>query len=168
MRGDGARTYVADCDNHRVLVRDNATGQITALGQWGVSLGQFRWPFKVCMGSENHLLITEAVGARVQQLSQDNLWGGQIGQFGVAMGKLYRPKGLAIDSTGRIFVSDSSLGVIQAFAPEGNVLGVLTDASGRPLQFQHPMGMCIDSHGLLYVVELSANRVAVVSFSSAK
>ena len=163
VREDGSRTYVADCGNHRILVRDNKTGKWTPLGEWGVSLGQFRWPFMLCIGEDNHVLITETLGARVQQISSTNRWGGQIGQFGVAMGNLYRPKGVASDKTGRIFVGDSTLGVIQAFDSGGNVLGVLTDNTGQPLRFDHPMGMRFDSAGSLYVVELSSNRVAVVS-----
>jgi sugar lactone lactonase YvrE len=161
---DGSRTYVADCDNHRILVRDNRSGAWTALGEFGISLGQFRWPFMMCLGVENHVLITESVGARVQQISAENRWGGQIGHFGVAMGDLYRPKGIAVDGSGRIWVGDSSMGVIQAFDPGGNLLGVLTDESGLPLRFAHPMGMRFDAGGSLYVVELGANRVAVVTF----
>jgi DNA-binding beta-propeller fold protein YncE len=163
IRTDLSRTYVADCGNHRVLLRDNATGVWTPLGEWGVSLGQFRWPFMLCMGEENHLLVTESIGARVQQIASDNRWGGQIGHFGVALGDLYRPKGVAVDSAGRILVGDSTLGVIQAFDPGGNLLGVLTDDSGQPLRLNHPIGMRFDSAGALYVVELGANRVAVIT-----
>jgi sugar lactone lactonase YvrE len=163
---DGKRTYVADCANHRILIRDNAKRTWTAVGQWGTSLGQFRWPFILCMGEENHVLITETLGARVQQLSSANRWGGQIGQFGVALGNLYRPKGVAVDAKGRIFVGDSTLGVIQVFDDGGNLIGALTDDSGLPLRFGHPMGMRFDSNGSLYIVELSANRVSVVSLKT--
>jgi DNA-binding beta-propeller fold protein YncE len=167
VRSDGARTYVADCDNQRVLVLDNATGKWTALGEFGISLGQFRWPFMVCMGPEDHVVVSESVGARLQLISADNRWAGQIGHFGVALGDLYRPKGLAVDSTGRIFVGDSTMGVIQAFTDAGKLLGVLTDDAGQPLRFDHPMGMRFDTAGNLYVVELSSNRVAVVTLKGA-
>ncbi|HTW94129.1 MAG TPA: NHL repeat-containing protein [Tepidisphaeraceae bacterium] len=166
VRGDGSRTYVVDNGNHRILIRDNSTGQWTAMGQWGVSLGQFRWPFMICLTPDNYATITEAVGARLQQISPDNLWAGQIGRFGVAMGDLYRPKGVAVDAAGRIFVSDSTLSVVEVFSSRGQVIGVLTDAAGMPLRFAHPMGMCFDSRGLLYVVELTANRVAVVQLQA--
>ena len=166
VRSDGARTYVADCDNQRVLILDNGSGRWTPLGEWGISLGQFRWPFLVCMGPEDHLVVTEAVGARMQLISADNRWAGQIGHFGVAMGDLYRPKGVAVDAAGRIFVDDSSMGVIQAFDDAGKLLGVVTDDAGRPLRFDHPMGMRFDSAGALYVVELGANRVAVVTLKA--
>jgi DNA-binding beta-propeller fold protein YncE len=160
---DGKRTYIADCGNHRILIRDNATGSIATMGEWGTSLGQFRWPFMLCTGEDNHVLITETLGARVQQLSSTNRWGGQISQFGVALGDLYRPKGIVADAKGRIFVSDSTLNVVQAFDAGGNLLGVLTDDSGLPLRFAHPMGMRLDSSANLCIVELSANRIAIVS-----
>jgi len=166
VRSDGARTYVADCDNQRILILDNATGKWTPLGEFGISLGQFRWPFFVCMGPEDHLVASESVGARLQLISSDNRWAGQIGHFGVAMGDLYRPKGVAVDATGRIFVGDSSIGVIQVFTDAGKLLGVLTDDTGQPLRFDHPMGMRFDSTGALYVVELGANRVDVVTLKA--
>jgi DNA-binding beta-propeller fold protein YncE len=163
VRADGKRTYVVDCGNHRILERDNATGRWTALGEWGISLGQFRWPFMLAMGEEDHVLICESIGSRVQQISSTDRWAGQISHFGVALGDLYRPKGVAADKSGRIFVGDSTMGVIQVFDEGGNCLGALTDDAGQLLRFDHPMGMHFDSAGNLYVVELSANRVAVVA-----
>ena len=103
----------------------------------------------------------------MQQLSAANRWGGQISQFGVALGDLYRPKGIAVDAKGRIFVGDSTLGVVQVFDDGGNLIGALTDDSGQPLRFAHPMGMRFDPAGSLCIVELSANRVAVVSLKQA-
>jgi DNA-binding beta-propeller fold protein YncE len=166
VRSDGTRTYVADCDNQRILILNNATGAWTPLGEFGISLGQFRWPFFLCMASEDHLVVSESVGARLQLISSDNRWAGQIGHFGVAMGDLYRPKGVVADATGRIFVSDSTIGVIQVFADAGKLLGVLTDDAGQPLRFDHPMGLRFDSAGALYVVELGANRVDIVTLKA--
>jgi DNA-binding beta-propeller fold protein YncE len=160
---DGARAYIVDNPNHRLIIRDNRSEQLTMMGKSGRALGQFEFPFMVCIGLEKYVFITEAVGARVQQVSPDDRWAGTIGHVGVMLGDLYRPKGIATDSRGRVFVSDSSLGVIQAFTPRGFVAGVLTDAAGQPLKFEHPMGMRFDAKGNLLVVELRANRVAVVT-----
>ncbi|HSV15820.1 MAG TPA: NHL repeat-containing protein [Tepidisphaeraceae bacterium] len=163
---DGSRAYIIDNANHRVLIRDNRTGAITAMGKSGRALGQFEFPFMTCIGLQNYVFITEAVGGRVQQVSPDDRWAGTIGHVGVTLGDLYRPKGLTTDARGQLYVGDSSLNVIQAFSPRGVVIGVLTDGDGQPLQFQHPMGMRFDKQGNLYVVELRANRVAVVSIQS--
>jgi DNA-binding beta-propeller fold protein YncE len=163
---DDARTYVVDNDNHRLLVRDNASGQWTSLGGEGRGLGRFQWPFMLCVGAEGYVFVTEAIGARVQRLSPDDRWAGALARWGVQLGELYRPKGIAADAAGRLYVSDSTLGVIQAFQPRGEVAGVLTAADGTALKFQHPMGMCFDRQGRLLVVELGANRVAVVAIRS--
>jgi len=159
----GARLYVADNDNHRVLVRNSPDGSWTSLGRRGRSLGQFQWPFMICTGPRGNVYVSEAIGARVQRISPSGPWLGQVGSWGVQIGQLYRPKGVAADARGRLFVSDSTLGLVQVFASSGGVVGVLTDGQGHPLRFDHPMGMCFDASGRLCVVELGANRVAVVT-----
>jgi DNA-binding beta-propeller fold protein YncE len=160
---DGARAYIVDNANHRLLIRDNVKGTWTVMGKSGRSLGQFEWPFMICLGAENYVFITEAIGARVQQVSPTDRWAGTIGHFGVTLGDLFRPKGITADNAGRVYVGDSTLNCIQVFGPRGTVEGVLTDDAGLPLHFEHPMGMRFDSSGKLYVVELRANRVAVVN-----
>ncbi|MFQ6048311.1 MAG: NHL repeat-containing protein [Phycisphaerae bacterium] len=163
---DGARLYVVDNDNHRLLVRDNANGQWKSLGGKGRGLGRFQWPFMICIGADGYVFVTEVIGARVQRLSPDDRWAGALARWGVQIGQLYRPKGIAADATGKLYVSDSTLGVIQRFRARGEVDGVLTAADGSALQFQHPMGLCFDGQGRLLVVELGANRIAVVAILS--
>jgi DNA-binding beta-propeller fold protein YncE len=169
VTADGRRTYVVDNPNHRVLVRDNnAGGKWTALGRPGRGIGQFEYPFMTAIGKDGDVLISEAIGARVQTLTAQDRWAGAVGAWGVELGHFHRPKGVATDAAGRIFVGDSTLNVIQVFDPRGQVEGVLTDAGGRPFYFKHPMGMTFDAKGRLYVVELAANRVAVVELQPAK
>jgi sugar lactone lactonase YvrE len=166
VTADGKRTYIVDNDNHRIVIRDNQTGKLTSLGQYGRSLGRFQWPFMVSIGPKKYVFVSEAIGARLQRISPSDRWDGVVGQWGVELGRLYRPKGVVVDDDGHLYVSDSTLGVVQVFDLRGRVKGVLTDAQKRPLRFEHPMGMCIDAEGKLYVVELWANRVAVVSLKA--
>jgi DNA-binding beta-propeller fold protein YncE len=169
VTADGRRTYVVDNPNHRVLVRDNtADGAWTVLGRPGRGIGQFEYPFMAAIGKDGDVLITEAIGARVQTLTTQDRWAGAVGAWGVELGQFHRPKGVATDAAGRIFVSDSTFNVVQVFDPRGQVEGVLTDDNGRPFYFKHPMGMTFDAKGRLYVVELAANRVAVVELQPAK
>lgn len=159
---DGKRACIVDNDHHRVLLRDNATGQATLLGRFGRGLGEFEWPYMTAIDGDGTILITEAIGARVQRITADAQWAGQISRWGVQPGELYRPKGVATDGGARVFVSDSTLSVVQVFALRGRFLGVLTNANGEPLRFAHPMGMAF-AGGRLYVVECRANRVAVIT-----
>jgi len=163
---DNRRAYIVDNINHRLMIRDNETGAWKSMGKKGVALGQFDYPFMICTGIENYVYITEAMGARVQRVSPSDLWSGSIGTWGVELGQLYRPKGIVADASGRIFVGDSTMKVIQVFGPWGRIGGVLTDSPGQPLRLEHPMGMSFDNQGHLYVVEMTKNRVAVLSFAS--
>ena len=162
---DDRRAYIVDNINHRLMIRDNENGAWKFMGKKGWALGQFDYPFMICTGIENYVYITEAMGSRVQRVSPSDLWSGLIGTWGVELGKLYRPKGIAADRSGRIFVGDSTMKVIQVFGPWGRLQGVLTDSQGQPLRLEHPMGMSFDSQGHLYVVEMTKNRVAVLSFA---
>jgi DNA-binding beta-propeller fold protein YncE len=162
VTADRRWAYIVDNDHHRLLVRDNASGQITILGTAGEARGQLQWPFMAAMCADGELLITEAIGARVQRLDAQQRWIGQISRWGVHSGELYRPKGIAVDGQNRVFVGDSTSGTIQVFHRRGRFLGVLVDGAGRIQRFDHPMGMCFDARGRLLVVELRAQRVAVV------
>jgi DNA-binding beta-propeller fold protein YncE len=168
VTADLKRAYMTDNANHRLLIRDNDSGQITSLGQIGTAVGQFQYPFMVACGLAGDVYVSEAIGARLQILTKEDRWAGPIGSWGVEIGQFYRPKGVAVDSSGRIFVSDSTLNVVQVFDGHGRVIGCLSDADGRPLRFAHPMGMTFDRAGRLYVVELAANRVAVVTLAGRK
>ena len=160
---DGKRCYVVDMGNQRIVLRDNTTGQLTPMGTGGKALGEFQWPFMLCVGDQNYVYITEAIGARLQIISPEGRWAGTIGSWGVELGQLYRPKGIAVDGAGKLYVSDSTTGVVQVFSALGAVEGALCDGGGNLLRFEHPMGMCFDKAGRLYVVELKLDRVAIVT-----
>lgn len=165
---DGKRLYVVDNLNHRILQRDaaDAAAPWKVQGKQGQAVGQFYHPFMVAIGNASDVLITEAMGSRVQVITAQDRWAGAIGTWGIELGQLYRPKGIAADARGRIYVSDSLVRVIQVFDARGRIIGALTGDDGRPLYFEHPMGLCFDKAGKLYVTELRANRIAVVTLKA--
>lgn len=165
---DNKRIYIVDNPNHRLFIRDNATKTISVQGKLGQAAGQFNYPFMLGRANNGDILITEAIGSRVQVLGANDKWAGAIGSWGVELGQLFRPKGVVVDKAGRIFISDSTLYVIQAFDARGRVIGCLTTPDGRPMKFEHPMGMAFDNQGRLYVVELNAHRVAILTLEAPK
>ncbi len=160
---DGTQVYIVDNNHHRLVLQDLKTQAVQIVGGPGQGLGQFQWPFTISQGPDDYLYVCEVIGARVQRLSPAGRPAGRIGRWGVEMGELYRPKGVVVGADGSVYVSDSTLGVVQVFRTDGTLRGVLTDGQGAPLRFQHPMGVTLDARGRLYVVELTANRVAVVT-----
>lgn len=161
---DLSRCYVVDNDNHRILVRDNHQGDWKILGKKGRALGQFEYPFMICLGREEYVYVSETLGARIHRMTPRDQWSGIMGTWGVERGQLYRPKGLVADRQGRILVSDSTMQLIQVFGPWGRFEGVLCQPDGQPVHLEHPMGMCFNQKGQLYLVELTANRVVVLNF----
>ncbi len=160
---DGSQVFIVDGAHHRLVVYDAKTRAMQVIGGLGRGLGEFEFPFQVSVGPGGFVFVCEAIGGRVQRLTQDGRPSGQVGRWGVEVGQLYRPKGVAVSADGLVYVSDSSLGVVQVFRADGTFVGVLTDPQGAPVQFKHPMGMTLDAQGRLLVVELLANRVAVVT-----
>jgi DNA-binding beta-propeller fold protein YncE len=160
---DGKQACVVDNDHHRLLLRDNDSGLITVIGEPGDARGQLRWPFMAAVLSDGEMLVTEAIGARVQRLVPPDRWTGQISRWGVQLGELYRPKGIAVDDHDRVYVGDSTTGAVQVFHHRGRLLGVLVDEAGQVRRFSHPMGLCFDAQGRLLVVEMTGQRVAVVT-----
>jgi DNA-binding beta-propeller fold protein YncE len=155
--------YVADNDNHRIVVCDLATNAVAAQwGQAGQGQLQFRFPFLIDVTSDGYLLVVEPVNTRVQALNSRGKFVGYLGAWGVRPGQLFRPKGVAARGE-RIYVTDSYLGKIQIFDLRGQFYGFLGDASGKALELTTPTGIAADlARPRLYVVELKANRVAYI------
>lgn len=162
---DGRRIWLVDNDHHRLMFREAGDETWSAMGGPGTGLGQFQWPFMLAIGPGNDLYVTEAIGARVQRVTPELRWAGQIGRWGIRPGELYRPKGVVVDGDERVYVSDSTLGVVQVFGSDGRFEGVLAEADGRPYRFAHPMGMAFDSQANLYVVELKRDTVTRVTLA---
>ena len=157
------RLYIADNDNHRILVYDLANSRFESVwGRPGQGRRQFRYPFLIDLSNDGYLLVVESINTRVQVLNPDGKFVRFIGAWGVKAGQLFRPKGVAIDNN-HVFVTDSYLGSVQVFDLNGVSLGPLTDMAGVPLKFTTPTGIAIDAkRRRLYVVELKANQVCRV------
>ncbi len=156
--------YVADNDNHCVMVFDSNTGKLLkTTGQMGLEKKEFRFPFLLDTDTEGNIYIVEVINTRVKVLDPDANYLHNIGGWGVEPAEFYRPKGVAVDSQNRVFVSDSYTGVIQIFDKEGNFLAVLGNSKGDLLKFKTPTGIFIDKKMRLYVVEMLADQVQVVS-----
>lgn len=157
------KVYIADNDNHHVLVYDLADNRFESVwGRPGQGRRQFRYPFLIDVSPEGYLLVVESINTRVQMLNPDGKFVRFIGAWGVNAGQLFRPKGVAVDGS-RVFVTDSYLGSVQVFDLNGTFLGPLTDSAGTPMKFTTPTGIAVDSQRRrLYIVELKANQVCRV------
>ena len=157
------RMYIADNDNHCILVYNLAGRSFEALwGGPGQGERQFRFPFFMDISPQGYLLVVEPINTRIQVLNPGGKFVNFIGGWGLKAGQLFRPKGVATYED-RVFVTDSYLGCIQVFDMSGGFLGVLADDGGLPMKLTTPTGITVDvKRRRLYVVELKAHRVCRV------
>jgi len=157
------RLYVADNDNHYILVYDLTDLRLlNTFGTPGAEKREFRYPFLMALDREGYLYITDVINTRVQVFNSEGLFVTVIGGWGVEKGEFFRPKGVAIDKNNRVFVSDGYMGVIQVFRSDGPFYSAVGDPEkGAVRKFIKPMGVFIDKNNRLYVVEMFAERVGV-------
>jgi len=155
-----SRLFIADNDNHRLLIYSFSTNSFEAVwGKAGRGPLQFRFPFLLDITADGYPLVVESINTRVQVINPRGKFVGFIGGWGVRAAQLFRPKGVAAWGE-RIFISDGYLGRIQIFDIRGRFIAVLAGPEGKPLDFQTPTGITMDrQRKRLYVVELKANRV---------
>lgn len=160
---DHNRLFVADNDNHYILIFDLETTELLdTLGEPGAEETQFRYPFLLAQCSDHYIYITDVINTRVQAFTHEGKFVKVIGGWGVDKGRFFRPKGVAIDKDNRIYISDSYMGVIQVFNHDGDFNSALGDPeTGSVKKFIKPMGMFIDKNNRLYLVEMFADRVSV-------
>jgi DNA-binding beta-propeller fold protein YncE len=156
------RLYVADNDNHYILVYDLSNMQLLqTLGAPGIEEREFRYPFQLAFDNHKYIYITDVVNTRVQVFNPDGQFVTVIGGWGVEKGQFFRPKGVAVDNKNRVYVSDSYMGVIQVFKNNGEFYSAIGDPEKNSVKkFVTPSCLFIDNN-ILYVVEMFADKISV-------
>jgi len=156
------RLYVADNDNHYILVYDLSNMQLLqTLGAPGIEEREFRYPFLMAFDKNKYIYITDVVNTRVQVFNPEGLFVTVIGGWGVEKGRFFRPKGIAVDKNNRVYVSDSYMGVVQVFKNTGEFYSAIGDPGKKTVKkFVTPMGLFIENNRL-YVVEMFADKISV-------
>jgi len=137
------KLYVADNDNHRIMVFNENGSLINRKGEYGFDYLMFRYPFDIAIDSRGDLFVSEVINTRIQQLTYDLKYVNYIGGWGVSSGHFYRPKGVVIYRDKYLLAADGYMGLIQVFDKKGNFIGVLGDSNGEKLKFVSPVRMKI-------------------------
>ena len=155
--------YVADNNNHRVLVFDKETlGFKFEFGRHGFEeVGSFRYPFKLARDSREFIYVVDVLNTRIQKFSKDGKFDRKIGRWGIQEGTFFRPKGIAITGDDRLFVSDSYMGVVQVFNTGGIYHSVLAEHANLEKKFETPIHIYFDKQNRLYVIEQLADKISV-------
>jgi DNA-binding beta-propeller fold protein YncE len=158
------RVFVADTHAHDIKVFDDAGTLVATWGRRGEGPGELNFPIHLSM-SEDMLLVSDAMNARVQGFDREGKPVLRVGERGLYVGNMVRPKGVAADDEGNLYVVESMHDTLLVFDRKGQLLMSIgsTDqtASGR---FYLPAGVWVDSRNRVFVADMFNGRVAVFQF----
>ncbi len=151
--------YVADTNNHRILMF-TAHGQlITKWGNKGDAAGEFETPRGIAIGDNGNVYVVDSGNSRIQIFSPAGEPVAQWGSHGEGDGDFFNPVGIAMDPLGNIYVVDSYNHRIQVFDSDQNFIakwGVRGNGDG---QFDQPGYIALDGEGNLFVTDGDNHRV---------
>jgi YVTN family beta-propeller protein len=158
------RVYVADDDNHRVLVLDPTSLSVIAqVGSFGTGPGQFQNPYDVAVDTHDQLYVADNLNNRVDVFDATSLASlGAFGTAGHAIGQfsIVRAAGaLADDPRGGVDVADTANNRIQALDPGGSLLSAW-GLAGRGVGYvTRARGVALDPSGGVTVADTFDHRV---------
>lgn len=138
------RVYVAEQQNHRVQMFDDAgqylgrIGAVDGTGVSGTGNAEFNSPSDVTLDGEGRLLVADFVNARIHLIQADGQFVRTFGSLGTGEGQLRFPTSVAVDGSGQIHVAESVNHRVSIFDGEGNFLQTYDTVAGRTLGSNNP------------------------------
>lgn len=153
----GGRAYVVDGPRHEVVSLDLAGGPAARFGAESLES-----PSAIAATPEGHLLVADALGARVVRFAADGRVLGTVGGRAAEAGGLLRPRGVAADAAGRVLVLDGAEDHLALFGPDGRLLALLGEHGEAPGRFSQATGLALagarlgvaDGAGRIQIFEL--------------
>jgi sugar lactone lactonase YvrE len=99
------------------------------------------------------------MNSRVQILSVDGVYKGEIGKLGDAPGQFGRPKGIAVDSHNRLYVMDAAFDNVQIFDRDGHLLLTVGENGSGPGDFWLANGVAVTRSNEIFVADCYNRRV---------
>jgi sugar lactone lactonase YvrE len=167
--GNDGKMYVADSNNHRVMVYSSAGifDFKIGTGSLGTGNGEFNYPREVAINSAGKIYVVDTNNHRVQIFSSTGVYESQIGSGAISTndGEFYSPSSIKIDSDGKIYIADSQNSRIQVFSST-NVFEYSIGSSGSgDGQFNVVNQIAFDSTGKLFATDYNNNRIQVFTKS---
>lgn len=141
---DGVQLYVADNENHRIVVLD-----AQSLKEQGVfAKDEVSAPHDVAFDARGRLLVADTGNHRIAIYEVAGAGGKFVGDL---QGRIRLPEGVAVHRDGRVFATGASSSNLVVYR-DGKVVG---EVGG----FSSPHGVAIDRQGGIWVADASNDRL---------
>lgn len=161
------RLYVADRQNHTIIVLGLDGKLLFSFGGPGEGDGQFNIPLGIAQDPAGTLWILDSGNFRVQRFDPEGTFLSRFGTVGDRPGMFANPKGIATDSDGHIYVTDAAFNNFQIFDAEGRILLYVGGLGPLPGQFHLPGGIAIDESDRIYIADQFNRRIEVFQYLKA-
>lgn len=177
VAADSRYIYVADEDNHRVQVFNQATrAYVATLGSgWGSGPTSLRHPLDVAVDAASNIYITDYVNARVQQYNGALAYVRTFGVTGVPYltdNKHYNtPSGLAVTQDNNVLLLEEEGKRLIALNSAGDfqwsvgVAGAIEDVQQGNDKLSWPADVAAAPNNTIYVADAGNKRVQVFNAS---
>ncbi|MFO0829374.1 MAG: 6-bladed beta-propeller [Phycisphaerales bacterium] len=167
VRPTSGEIYVADSEQHQILVLAADGRELRRIGGRGGEPGRFNFPTQVAFDGEGRLYVSDSLNFRVQEFGPDDEFIRQIGRKGDMPGYFSQPKGLALDPEDHLYVVDANFESVQLFDPEGSLLMAFGHEGHGPGEFWLPVGIFIDRDARVWVADSFNRRIQVFQYMPA-
>ena len=154
--------FVADTDNHRIQIFDNAGNYASQFGSEGTGNGEFSSPIGITTNNI-HLFVADANNHRVQVFNFNGTYVNQFGSNGAGNGQFDFPTGITTNNT-HLFVADTRNNRVQIFDVNGNYVGQFGSMGSANGQFNNPVGIATNNTHL-FVVDTGNHRIQIFDHS---
>ena len=157
--------YVADTQNHRIVVVDSNDLVMTAWGSQGVTEGQFNQPRDIKQDRYGNIWVLDTGNSRVQNFSNLGVFNFTRGSLGNQDGQFNLPLGFALNGIDQAIVSDTGNFRFQVFndlsTAATNLMPVTIEGfyGDGPFQFKEPSGVTVNRRGQVAIVDGQTGRV---------
>jgi len=139
--------YIADGENHRVVVLNPDGSLARTWGQQGKGNGDFETPEDVAIGPDGKIYVLDSGLGRVQVFSPD-------GQFDHAFGGLCTPAGFTVGADGFVYIAETCANRIDKYSAAGELRAQYAGGADPTSHLDQPVDVVVDKDETLYVVDL--------------
>ncbi len=160
------RLFVADDQNHRILVMDTGGRQLTTIGGGsGERPGQLNYPYGVALDAAGRVFVADNMNQRILRFSTGPSYPykGRWGSYGTKPGQLAYPRGIAIDPSGNVYVTNTGNDRIDVYDRGGTLLRAFGRSGRAEGQFNAPFGAAADAAGFRAITDSNNGRVTILN-----